>query len=659
MLSTLQHSSRRLALSITTLASLLFAGGSAHAAEPKWIRISSDHFSVLTDAGQKKGHEVAARFEQMRAVFAQLLMRNKLQMSEPIEIIAVENPADYAKMVPFVNGRPISAPGFFLAGEDRDFIVLNTAIPDSWRAIEHPFAHYLLDYNYPPTPSWFDEGVAEYFASLYFTSKKSELGSDPELQWPGQANFSADPGGGGLKSLTEILDAPVWLDFSDLLQMKNRVVDGREGTHHTLFYAQSWMLVHYLLNENKLPQAGRYFGLVENQHVSVVDAVPQAFGMTISQLDRAVKNYFHSLKALDDALFESRQASSPLTPEPVRELPLPFTIDEVSDSTADVPAREADALIAEMKLRIPELRKQAAQDLEQLASDPKTETAVAHRALAWDYVQKGDTQKAFAELHSALDLDPADAWAHFGVALAAYHSAQKGTYIQGLANTMESLHYVTDQFREFAEAYDILGWARLQGGGANSAVEAMKIAVQLSPRDESYQLRLARAYLAAKKFEEATAILESLQHSENDQVAGSARKDLQDLPFLKKYGVSPEEQAARQRATETEANASMVDTEEDENPLAKKPAPARLEPDKRPVRFLKGTLLSVDCSQAPVGILKVADGKVVRKLRADNYKSLAVIGAKEFSCEWKNVPVNVNYRPGGKADGDLVSVELR
>ncbi len=60
----------------------------AQAAKPKWIRVSSDHFSVLTDADEKKGREVAVRLEQMRSVFGQLLFKRKLNMSEPLEIIA-------------------------------------------------------------------------------------------------------------------------------------------------------------------------------------------------------------------------------------------------------------------------------------------------------------------------------------------------------------------------------------------------------------------------------------------------------------------------------------------------------------------------------------------------------------------------------------------
>src|SRR5215813_1425510 len=102
----------------------LFLRGRAFAADQQWLRVSSDHFTVLTDAGDKQGHEVAARFEQMRAVFGQLLMRNRLRMAEPIEILAIRSDKDYAQIAPLVNGQPTQAAAFFLSGEDRIFIVL-------------------------------------------------------------------------------------------------------------------------------------------------------------------------------------------------------------------------------------------------------------------------------------------------------------------------------------------------------------------------------------------------------------------------------------------------------------------------------------------------------------------------------------------------------
>lgn len=628
-----------------------------HAGEPKWLQISSSHFVVITDAGPKKGHELAARFEQMRGVFSQLMMRQKIRMSQPIEILALQNPVIYGQLAP----QGMSLPAFFLRGEERVFVVVNASVPDSWRAVEHQFAHYMLDYNYPPTAPWFDEGFAEYFASVSFTDKKTELGSDPELAWPGQPAYSEQ--GPGLKSLTELLNNPVWLNITDVLQMRNRVVNGREGTHHTLFYAQSWMLMHYLLNRNKLDQAGTYFDLVENQRVPVEQAVQQAFGVTPAQLDQQVKDYFRSLKPLQASLQEAQAQPqlAPPAPQVVQEAPLPGTLDDIASSNKELKPWEADALVAEMELRLPEHREDAIKQLQKLADDPKTETAVAHRALSWAYVQKGDSKAAFEELHSALELNNSDPWSHFGIALAAYHSAtQKGKYIQGLANTMESLQFVLDEFREFALGYNILGWARLEGGGANGAVEAMKVAVQLSPRDESYQLRLARAFLAAKKFDEGTAVLDRLQHSHDPQVAKAAAKDLEDLPFLKKYGVSPEEQEARNQVANKLAK-EIADTEpEDNNQSSKTTAPAEPVIDKRPVKFVKGRILSVDCSQPPAATVSVIDSRGTLKLHVRDYKSTTVIGAGEFSCGWKNVPVSINYRDGGgKAQSDMVSIEIQ
>jgi hypothetical protein len=48
---------------------------SAFAGEPQCMEIRSPHFSVVTDAGEKRGREVAMRFEQMRAVFGALMTR--------------------------------------------------------------------------------------------------------------------------------------------------------------------------------------------------------------------------------------------------------------------------------------------------------------------------------------------------------------------------------------------------------------------------------------------------------------------------------------------------------------------------------------------------------------------------------------------------------
>jgi tetratricopeptide (TPR) repeat protein len=630
--------------------------------QPHWLRISSPHFELLTDAGQKKGHEIAARFEQMRAVFADLLRRKQVHMGEPIEIIAVASPEKYRQLAP---GDNANTPAFWIADQSRVFILLNASDPDCWRAIEHSLAHYFLNYNYPPTQPWFDEGIAEYFSSLYFTVQKTELGSDPELNWPRPAAGA----GAGQKSFTELLDNPVWLNLSDLLEMKNRVVNGEEGTHHTLFYAQSWILVHYLINKDKLSETGAYFGLVELQKIPVAEAVQQAFGMSVAQLDQALKDYFHSLKPLAASLAESKRSNPPPTPEPVIESMLPVSLEDVSTTDAQLAVPEATALVDEMELRIPEHRQQATQELGKLASDEKTESVAADRALAWAELQKGQTKEAFEQLNSAMQINPSDAWTRFELAQTSYQMRQKGAKVQGLANMMESLHTVIDRYPEFAEAYNMLGWARLTGGGANAATETMKMAVQLNPRSEQYQLLLAEAEIGAKKWDDGAALLNRLQDSHDPQIASAAKKELYELPFVKKYGIAPQEQAGAKaepsagptpQPSEAKTQRETSDEEssdEDSSKGVSKPAAPAI--DKRPVQFLKGKLVSVDCSQAPAATLEVSKGPRTLKLRTSDYKSLVVLGSEKFSCEWKDVSVGVNYRAGKSGEGELVSVEVQ
>ena len=88
-------------------------------------------------------------------------------------------------------------------------------------------------------------------------------------------------------------------------------------------------------------------------------------------------------------------------------------------------------------------------------------------------------------------------------------------------------------------------------------------------------------------------------------------------------------------------------------------APAEPALDRRKVQFVRGKLIKVDCSQNPVAILTVRTSSRTLKLRTENYKSLLLVGADEFSCEWTDRAVIANYKAGGKADGDLVSVEVQ
>jgi hypothetical protein len=663
----------------------------APAAEPSpWLEIHSTHYRVITDAGEKKGKEVALRFEQMRAIFATLLMKERLNEPVPLTILAFRNDKNYYQTAPQHQGQPIEAPGFFLPGEDQNFIVLNLFEEESWRAVAHDFAHLLLNYNYPAkadgsSPGWFDEGLAEYFSSIRLDDKKYEIGGDPELApvftqdlLENQRETRNPP-----KSLVELLSGQVWLTLPDLLTMKHDTSTYTEGTHHTLFYAQSWMTMHYLLHEKKLPETGTYFDLVENQHVPVEQAIEKAYGVSSGQFDLAVKAYFHSpaLQPLFLALDASKQPGTQPNPPQVYDFPEIVKPEGSAITAKAIPEVDARALTAEVKIRVPDRHAVALQELQALATAPNPAPArvtttrdnqnsaplvavpgneIAHRALAWDHLQRGEFDAAAEELGEAAILNQGDMWLRYYLSVMKYRVAQsKHTDMQGLPNMMQDLRAVLDWYPEFAEADDLLAIARTEGGGPVAAMQAERAAIQLSPRNQQYLYHLAEIYIADKKWDAARTLLERLKASGNPQVVAEARVRLEQIPNEQKYGVASGSSASTTQLAPQPSPFDILEQDAAKRAAAEKAPPSAGTGDTRPAKFIRGRLVDVDCSQSPAAILTVTSGAIVLKLRTADYKSLPLIGADAFSCEWNNRSVSVNYKPGGSSDGDLMSVEVR
>lgn len=657
--------------------------------EPKWVEIHTTHFSVLTDAGEKRGREVALKMEQMRAVFGQLLRRDKLRMPVPITVIAFKSDKRYGDVSPIKQNM---AGGFYVPGYDRVYIGLNLFENQPWRSIAHSLGHYLMNFNYPPAQGWFDEGMAEYFGSIQI-DKEVNIGGDPELapEWHEDIfdNMVRDPN--VPQSLTQLVSSPVWISVVDLFSMKHDGSGLREGSHNTLYYAQSWIVVHYLINKKKMPQVGTYFDLVLNQKLPVDKAIVQAFDLTPAQLEEAVRAYFSSLGNLGVALDQSKK---PLPdpddiPQPDH-FPLPFTTDDIAMSSDAVAEADARAMIDDMMARVPEHREQALVDLPLLTRDPKDrdfkDNEAAHRALARDHIQQKLFDAASADLDAAAELNPRDPWIPYYRSVLKYRKAQvTGQDMQGLANMMQDLRGVLDWYPEMADAYNMLSMARIEGGGTNSALEAQKQAVALAPRNAEYQFNLGQIYVAAKKWDQASEIFTRLKDGRDRKAAIAAKHQLDDLATLQKYGIRP----ARPGQVETPAGAasapsaadigtpasakttpvtpkkpvatrSSSDTADDEDSDSSPKQPPPPNPASAgPVQNLKGKIVRSDCSKPPELSMTVISGMTTYTMHASSYKTLLVIGEDEFSCDWKNRPVSINYRSTGKNAGEIVSVEIR
>jgi hypothetical protein len=668
-----------------------FCSPAPAANEPPWLEIHSAHFTVITDGGEKKGREVALRFEQMRAVFATLLTKDRLNQPVPLTILAFKSDESYYKAAPLRGGQPIDVPGFFLPGEDQDFIVLNLFEEESWRAVAHDFAQMLLNYNYPPAQGWFDEGLAEYFSSIRVDNKQVEIGGDPELR-PAVTqdmlgnNRDAHPP----KSLTELLGAQVWISIPDLFAMKHDTSTSNQATRHTMYYAESWIVMHYLLHEKKLPETGAYFNLVLNQRMPVEEAVQKAYDMTSAQLEQAVKDYLHSQSALLAARDPDQQKNpshpAPANPEQAYRFPAPVGPDDSAITSKPLPEADARALYAEVEIRIPERRETGLKELQTLATAPtavdkkseaRTEraakkpdddntqlpsnaigNALAHRILAWDHIEHGEFDDAIAELGDAAALNQRDMWVRYYLCALKYRMAQaKHTDMQGLPNMMLDLKAVLEWYPELADAYDLLALARNEGGGTPAAMQAERAAMTLSPRDERYVYHLARIYIASKKWEAAEALLDRLRGSSNPQIATLARERLEQVGTERKFGIVGA--AAQPKLAPQKSPFDVLEEDAAKRAAAEKTPQSSGPADKRPTKFLKGRLVDVDCSQSPAAILTVTAGSGELKLRAADYKSLVLVGADDFSCDWRDRQVTANYKPGGSTDGDLVSLEVR
>ena len=170
----------------------------SRAGEPSpWLEVHSTHFTVITDAGEKKGKEVALRFEQMRAVFATLLMKDRLNQTVPLTILAFRNDKTYYQSAPLRQGQPIGVPGFFVPGEDQNFIVLNLFEEESWRAVAHDFAHLLLNYNYPrrrdgSTKAWPNTSApfASTIRSMRSAATPNCIPASPKICWRTSTKFA-------------------------------------------------------------------------------------------------------------------------------------------------------------------------------------------------------------------------------------------------------------------------------------------------------------------------------------------------------------------------------------------------------------------------------------------------------------------------------------
>jgi tetratricopeptide (TPR) repeat protein len=304
--------------------------------------------------------------------------------------------------------------------------------------------------------------------------------------------------------------------------------------------------------------------------------------------------------------------------------------------------------------------KRTGEDAEQLPTNA-IGNPLAHRFLAWDYIEHNQFEEAFNEINDAASLNPRDMWLRYYLCAGKYRLAQaRQSEMMGLANMMLDLKAVLEWNAELADAYDLLAVARNSGGSSIAALQAERQAINLSPRNELYVFHLAQIYVSGRKWESATSLLDRLKSSANPQIAAQARDLLMQASTQRKYGVAANSTGKTQPQYEAQKTPfDVLEQDAEKREAAEHTGTPDSPGDHRATRFVRGRLVAIDCSNAPTAVLTVHSDQGTLRLRTADYKSLLLIGADDFSCEWRDRAITANYKANGTGAGDLVSLEMR
>lgn len=217
----------------------------AAAPEPPddWVRLETPHFVLFGDAQARKVAEIADELERLRAVLGRLTRGKEVHLPAPTRVYVFRSNEAMTPYKPRWEGRPSPVAGWFLGSEDENLIALSARWNDDPRPLVfHEFVHEYLHAALPPAPQWFDEGVAEYYSTFQSTGDRARVGRPVEHH---------------VRLLSEV----GWMPIPRLFAVERDSPEYNEADKQGVFYAESWAVVHYLLNGDpaRSGQLGRLF----------------------------------------------------------------------------------------------------------------------------------------------------------------------------------------------------------------------------------------------------------------------------------------------------------------------------------------------------------------------------------------------------------------
>jgi tetratricopeptide (TPR) repeat protein len=513
------------------LAGFLLWAIPSFAGEGPWVEVKSPHFTLVTDAGEKRGREVAIRFEQMRAVFGALFAKSAVNIPVPLQIVGFRNTKELLQFAPLWNGKPTDLAGLFLGNSDRNFILLDLSVVDPWAVVFHEYAHLLMSGNLSlHLDPWFEEGFAEYFATAEVDGKEARIGKVRDDTY-------------------RTLERTGLMPVADLFRVQQHSRTYNEkGDRRSGFYAQSAMVVHYIYDNGLFTNLIAYFELTNVKAVAIEEAIQQAFGKTAAQLDSSIREYV-------------RQGRYQY-----HKMPAPSGTTTTNYVSRTLSIADSSAVLADVHLYSPDYADKAPEEYQAILKiEPSN--ALALRGLGYSYLLNRDFEQAGRYFQQAAEANSNDPRVHYYAALLLSRARVLGD-VKKIPIMTKELETAIALDPNYADAYSLLSFAYAYAGEAAKGLQTMRKALSLNPGNETYIFNLAQMYLNNRNPDEAISIFESLRSARNPALATRSADMIEEAQGMKSAIAAGENVVIR----------SLIEAEDESS----EPEPAEAKPENAP-----------------------------------------------------------------------------
>lgn len=587
-----ERTSRPLAGAAALLSTILSLGASGDINQG-WTEVRSPHFTVYTNASEKEGRRIADQFEQIRGLFHAAMPTLRVDPAQPVLILAAKNEATMKALLPEeweVKGH-IHHAGMYQQGEDKHYVILrlDSEGANPYHALYHEYMHSLLHLNFTSVPLWLDEGLAEFYGNSRLGDKESRVGTIDEAH-------------------LYILRESKLLPIETLLAVDHSSPYYNEANRASVFYAESWALVHYLMMDEDARQHRLLKSFLESwdKGGNQVEAAQQAFG-DLKRFGKVIEGYSRQT-SFRVALIKNNQEAAEKT------------YSARSLTPGEVLALRGDCFSHRNQLM-------QAQPLLEQAVQLEPNLPLAHEALGYYKYRREEVSGAEKEMQKAVELGSRSFVAPYyrGMLL-----LREGTALdpERLQEAVKSLQQAIQLNPQFAAAYEGLAHAYASSPEMEKqAVQAAIQAVKLEPGIHAYAINLVYVLLNNDQTAEAETMAKRLlEKADSAEEARTARNLLQRIKDRERWAA---ERKAQEEAAAAAAKTTVVAapvTAEEVTTSSSSAASRKPPVDPTKLMAVDGTVAQIDCSHKPEVTLVLSGGNRPLRFHAGDFHDVNVSG---------------------------------